>query len=152
MENGGGLSGNEDDSLERATILKSPPKGETRLSSAVSCSWYSSICLFSDSTLQAIVKINKPASTKQSRSKDAILGGDIKIGWTKSIEPMFIYYYFYQLAPWPTSEDIERCAQTIYDWRFGETHPLTLAESPNHVQLVSDLDVRMKNLTFHFRS
>jgi hypothetical protein len=102
--------------------------------------------------LQAIVKINKPGSTKQSRSKDSILGGNIKIGWSKSVEPMFIYCYFYELAPWPTFEDIECCAQPIYDWRFGETHPLTLAENPNHVQLVSDLDVRMTNLNFYFHS
>jgi hypothetical protein len=102
--------------------------------------------------LQAIVKVNKRASTaKQSRSKDSILGVEIKTGWSKCIEPMFIYCYFYELAPWPSSEDIEHCVQPIYDWRFGQTHP---AENPNHVQLVSDLveNFKLKNLNSYFCS
>ena len=50
---------------------------------------------------------------------------------------MFIYHYFYEMPPWPTVEDIVHCAQPIWDWRFGNKHPLALVESPQqHLQLV----------------
>jgi hypothetical protein len=79
------------------------------------------------------------SSSNKSRSKESILGREVVSGWSKSVEPVFIYYYFYELSPWLTTADIGVCAQPIWNWRFGDVHPLKLAESPQHLQLVSDL-------------
>ncbi len=75
--------------------------------------------------------VQKPrSSSNKSRSKENILGRDVVSGWSKSVEPAFIYYYYYELSPWLTTEDIGLCAQPIWDWRFGDAHPLKLAECP----------------------
>jgi hypothetical protein len=87
---------------------------------------------------QAVVKVEKPSSSNKSRSRENILGHDIVSGWSKCIEPMFVYCYYHEMQPWPTAEDIAHWAQPIWDWRFGDEHPLTIANSPQHLQLVSD--------------
>jgi hypothetical protein len=51
---------------------------------------------------------------------------------------MFVYQYYYEMSPWPTAEDIENGIQPIWDWRFGDKHPLAIGKSPQHLQLVSD--------------
>ena len=77
------------------------------------------------------------AQVKQRRVGQNILGSrDVVFGWSKFIEPAFVYWFYYDMAPWPSTQDIETCAQRLWDWRFGDTHPLVLANSPQHVQLV----------------
>jgi hypothetical protein len=72
----GGFS-DEDDSIERASILQSPLKGENRLSSVVSGSHISVLSLIAQ---QAVVKVEKPSSSNKSRSRENILGRDIVSG------------------------------------------------------------------------
>ena len=107
----------EDDSIERATILQSSAKGVKCLSSAVSHrlitqrSFYYFVFL-----LQSIVKIEKLTSSSskltnsKSHSKETILGShDVVFVWNKFIEPTFAYWFFYELAPWPSTKDIVSC-------------------------------------------
>lgn len=58
-------------------------------------------------------------------------------GWTRSVVPNFVYWYFIEMGPWPTNKEIETCGQQLWDWRFGDTQLLDLAKSPQHLQLVS---------------
>jgi len=52
---------------------------------------------------------------------------EVVSSWSKFIELNFIYWFYYKLAPWPTTNDIESCVQKLWDWRFGDAYPLILA-------------------------
>lgn len=81
-----------------------------------------------------------------------ILGNDILPGWTKSIEPNFIYWYFFQLSPWPTAKEIGACVQELWNWRFGAAHLRDFETSPQHLQLVRSLQLYEELQAYYFVS
>ena len=87
------------------------------------------------------------SEVRKSRAKGSVLDSETLSGWKLSIMPIFSYWYFFELDAWPATNAIEVCGQRIWDWRFGDAHPLDLQNAPSYISLVRFVCIENSTLT-----